>query len=84
MVGRRMPVENTRTTVNAQRTNEQHDGPYPRWMTVETCARYIDRTPEAIQSLVKRGQIPVIVRAGRRQFDRYVIDEWMKTGNLPE
>ena len=59
MVARRMRVEDIRET------NEQYEGRYPRWMTVETCARYIDRTPQAVQSLVKRGRFQSLcARAG--------------------
>jgi hypothetical protein len=48
-------------------------------MTVDTCARYLDRTPKAIRALVARQLIPVTRKAGRLYFDRVRIDQWMET-----
>lgn len=48
-----------------------------RYLTVDTCAAYLGRTPKAVRRLVERGELPCI-RVGRRvQFDRDKIDSWM-------
>lgn len=48
-----------------------------RWMSVDQCATYIGRTPEAVRMLVKRGQIPHS-RTGRKlQFDKERLDAWL-------
>ncbi len=49
----------------------------PRYMTVVECARFINRSPNAVRHLVKQAAIPCI-RVGRRvQFDQRVIEGWM-------
>lgn len=50
----------------------------PRYLTVDQCAVYLGRTPDAIRHLVKRAAIPTVRIAGRVQFDRERIDKWVK------
>lgn len=50
---------------------------WPRWMTTDTCAAYIDRTVRGIEGLVRRGLIPFVKQGGRVYFDRDAIDRWM-------
>lgn len=49
-----------------------------RTMTVEECADYIRRTPEAVRTMVKRAHIPHMKIGRRVQFDREKIDRWME------
>jgi excisionase family DNA binding protein len=56
--------------------------PWPRWMTTETCAAYIDRTVHGVRALVKRGSIPFVKQGGTLYFDRDAIDDWIATGWL--
>lgn len=53
---------------------------WPRWLTVETAARYLDRTPTALRSLVQRGAIPCHKVQGRVLFGREELDQWVLSG----
>ncbi len=55
---------------------------WPRWMCRDTCARYIDRTPQAVEALVKRGRIPSTLVGNRRVFGRDEIDRWVHSGGV--
>lgn len=68
--GREMPLATSSEQIPS-------DG-WPRWMTVATCAEYIDRTPWAIRGLMKQGVIPFLKQGGTIYFDRFVIDHWMQ------
>ena len=62
-------------------TGDDPEPTWPRWMTVATCGRYIDRTTSAVQKLVFRGKIPYVRTGdGRITFDRFVIDKWVAGG----
>jgi excisionase family DNA binding protein len=49
-----------------------------RWLSVDRAAEYIDRTPDAIRGLVKRGQLTAYKPDGRLQLDREELDRWMR------
>jgi excisionase family DNA binding protein len=52
----------------------------PRWLDVDTAAKYLCMTRHAIYHRVNRCQLPFI-RDGRRiRFDRYALDRWMSKG----
>jgi excisionase family DNA binding protein len=55
------------------------DEQWPRWMNVETAARYIDASPQRIRKLVARREIPYSQQAPgcRVHFDRHAIDDWL-------
>lgn len=48
------------------------------YMTVEECAAYTGRTPEAVRQLAQELRIPHIRIDGRIQFVRERIDRWME------
>ena len=49
-----------------------------RWLTVDSAAEYLDRTPDAIRGLVKRGELTAYKPDGRLQLDRQELDRWMR------
>jgi excisionase family DNA binding protein len=49
-----------------------------RYLSVEQCAAYIGRTPDAVRMMVKRGQLPRLKVGRKTQFDREKIDRWMQ------
>jgi excisionase family DNA binding protein len=49
-----------------------------RYLSVEQCAAYIGRTPEAVRMMVKRGQLPRLKVGRLTQFDKEKIDRWME------
>jgi excisionase family DNA binding protein len=49
-------------------------------MTMNTAARYIDRSVPALRTLVARGMIPSHKVNGLRVFGRHEIDEWVRSG----
>lgn len=49
-----------------------------RYLTVEQCATYIGRTPDALRMMAKRGQIPKLLVGRKLQFDKEKIDRWME------
>lgn len=49
-----------------------------RYLTVEQCAIYIGRTPDAVRMMAKRGQIPRLLVGRKLQFDKQKIDRWME------
>jgi excisionase family DNA binding protein len=53
--------------------------PWPRWMKIDTAARYLDCTPGRLRKLVQRDQIPHIQDGPRTRvfFDRDQLDRWM-------
>ena len=51
-----------------------------RWLTVNRAAAYLDRTPEAVRGLVKRGELKAYKPDGRLQLDREELDQWMRGG----
>ena len=52
--------------------------PGRKWLTVDSAAEYIDRTPDAIRGLVKRGELTGYKPDGRLQLDREELDGWMR------
>jgi excisionase family DNA binding protein len=51
------------------------------WLNVESAARYLDTTPDAIRGMVKRGQVkPHRTPTGRLLFRPEDLDEWVQTG----
>ncbi len=52
--------------------------PDRRWFTVDRAAEYLDRTPDAIRGLVKRGELTAYKPDGRLQLDREELDAWMR------
>ena len=52
--------------------------PDRKWLTVDSAAEYIDRTPDAIRGLVKRGELTAHKPDGRLQLDREELDGWMR------
>ena len=56
------------------------DAPDRKWLTVDSAAEYIDRTPDAIRGLVKRGELTGYKPDGRLQLDREELDGWMRGG----
>jgi excisionase family DNA binding protein len=52
---------------------------WPRWMSISTAARYLDRTEAAMRGLVARAQIPYVKQGERVFFDREALDEWMRS-----
>ena len=52
--------------------------PDRKWLTVDSAAEYIDRTPDAIRGLVKRGELTAYKPDGRLQLDRVELDTWMR------
>lgn len=66
--------------MTAGKAKRQDGDPWPRWMTVETCAAYIDRSIRGIEGLVRRGSIPFVKQGALIYFDRDRIDRWMENG----
>jgi excisionase family DNA binding protein len=51
------------------------------WLSIERAAVYLDMTPEAIRSAVKRGQLmPCRTPTGRVRFSRERLDQWVRGG----
>jgi predicted DNA-binding transcriptional regulator AlpA len=57
------------------------DPPEPLW-TVADVAAYLSKTSKAIHHAVQRGQVPGVVRLGKRslRFDGEVIRAWISRG----
>ena len=53
---------------------------WPRWMSVETAAQYLDISVERLRKLVARGRIPFVQEGPgcRVFFDRTELDAWMR------
>jgi excisionase family DNA binding protein len=68
-----------RDELRAELRAEAHAATWPRWMSVDTLARYIDASPQRIRKLVARRAIPFVQEAPgcRVFFDRQEIDRWM-------
>jgi len=52
--------------------------PDRRWLSVDSAAEHLDRTPEAIRGLVKRGELTAYKPDGRLQLDREELDRWVR------
>jgi hypothetical protein len=53
-----------------------------RWLSVESAAVYLDMTPVAIRSAVKREQlVPCRTPTGRLRFSREQLDAWVRGGD---
>ena len=58
--------------------------PWPRWMSAETAASYLDCSVERLRKLVARRQIPFAQegRGCRLEFSRDDLDEWMRSRRI--
>jgi excisionase family DNA binding protein len=68
-----------RVELLAELRADRNEQAWPRWMAVETLARYMDASPERIRKLVARRRIPYVQEGPgcRVFFDRHEIDRWM-------
>jgi excisionase family DNA binding protein len=76
-------LEQMRETLRAELLDELRTAgdTWPRWMSVDTVARYLDASPERVRKLVARHEIPYAQEGPgcRLSFDRHAIDTWMST-----
>lgn len=55
-----------------------------RLLTAQEAAEYIGRTPEAVQKMAQRGELPT-VRAGRRvHYDIRALDRWIEENSISD
>jgi hypothetical protein len=73
-----VPFPCLRTQVRMDPSSQQAPPNWPRWLTVPTCARYIDRSETATRTLAARGNIPCVKQGDRLYFDRLLVDQWMQ------
>src|SRR5262245_13771232 len=69
----------------AETTSEQHEpavrpGPTiePRWLDIDTAAKYVCMTPHALYHQVARKQLPFIRHGRLLRFDRLALDRWLE------
>jgi excisionase family DNA binding protein len=54
------------------------NAPRQRLISLREAALYLGRTEEALRMMVRRNQVPGVVRIGRKtQFDRRKLDAWI-------
>jgi excisionase family DNA binding protein len=71
-------IETLAQRVAATVLEHLQDASSRRWLTVDSAAEYIDRSPDAIRGLVKRGELTAFKPDGRLQLDREELDRWMR------
>lgn len=74
----------TQRVLDALALKEQADH-WPKWMSVDTAARYLDVSPERVRKLVARRELPFHQegRGCRVLFSRSDLDDWMADFRQP-
>jgi len=65
-------------------TSVSKPSPYKQIMNVEEVADYLGISPSTIYQMTCKKKIPCQKTGGLNKYDKDEIDEWRKTGNIPE